>query len=238
MATTSARSSALYLAGVRECAAAGCELTPEQYAEILDAARGAIDPGPAVSELLQLPVTVGSVVLWPVTIGASMWWQEFGQRFFERESPSDQVLAVAWMLAHARRPEIFSRATTRREACKLVRSWIWGRVRGCTVKEIEAAVEKCLGERQADTDSAVDGSAVSGAEWGDYIAGLCAGFHRPPEYFLWACSAKFVAELAQRLPSPLGEIARKSNSEGFHRYRRTIDRIKADAKSAPEEVAS
>jgi len=238
----SRRISALYLSGVEECKKAGVDLTPEAYAEIWEAAKKAIAPGLSVPAFLQLPARVGSVTLWPITIGASLWWKECGKGYFEGEKESDQLVALAWMLAHAREPTAFDAATSRREAAKAIRKWLWKEVRGVTLAELAVAVGDVLGwDDGFDGGDLVEAGSGEGSsiDWGEYLASLCGGYHRPPEYFLWCCGAELVEELARKMPSPFGEVAKSADSTGFFRFRKTIERIKSStAKGTGEGEAA
>lgn len=63
----------------------------------------------------------GNVVLHEPTVAALEWWWQYGHD--AGLTAAAQLRVHFFMLAHARRPEVFDSLTTPREICRAVRAW-------------------------------------------------------------------------------------------------------------------
>lgn len=229
------RVSALYLSAVAECKTAG-ELLPEEYAWLYDAATRAIDVGNECPALLEVPVSVGNVVLYPLTIGAKIWWKTYGQKWWGEQADADAVVSQAWLLAHSRDSRMFERLTSRPRCALAIMAWQLGIARRVTVAELAWGISRLFGHKDY-VDVSMPGEdprmeereAAGSADWGALVARLCATYHRPPEYFLWQIGEPAACELLRKAPLPPGMKRDEEPDAGLEEFRAIVRRIKLDA---------
>lgn len=109
-------------------------------------------------DLIGTPVRAGNAWLWPMTVMAAVWWNDFGSRWFAG-SGILYLYALAFALAHGRGAEVvlpgrlwplggtrriesLALLLNREDASRAV-SW-WALRCGATRAEVEAAVDACL----------------------------------------------------------------------------------------------
>lgn len=154
--------------------AAGVSPTDDEIVR-LNALAWAVESPPSRMLLARgLPVQVGGVTLWPLTLQAADWWER------ERASMSipDQEAALGYAMAHGRAddgPLLLSG----RAAEKAVRSWRKGL--RCTARELGEASAQIMSQLEGDeAPPALDGSTPDGLSPGDLSAFLTASVGGPP----------------------------------------------------------
>lgn len=210
------RVSALYKSACAECAAAGAALLPEDYAWLWDASQRAVDCGNECPSLLEVPVRVGNVVLYPRTLGAALWWQNYGQKWYgAAEANADEVVALAWLLAHARDKAVLEACSTRWRASAAILAWQAGLAWSVTVGELAWGIDRLFGQRDYfELDAGrKEADSASASDWGSVVARLCATYHRAPEYFLWEIGENAALELLEKAPLPDG-LRREAAASG------------------------
>jgi hypothetical protein len=204
------RIEALYESACAECSEAGAILTPSDYAWLYDAARRVVDFGSESPLLLEVPVKVGNVVLYPRTIGSGVWWDRNGQRWFGGGSgDADETVALAWSLSNARRPDVFEWASSKWKAEASILKWSLGVASRVTVGDLAWGIVRLFGQMDVVDISSPNAAKVeipssSESDWGTVVARLCATYHRPPEDFLWKMSDTAAVELFRKSPLPDG----------------------------------
>ncbi len=202
------RVSLLFKAGVKKCIDAGCVLEPEDYVWIHEAAKKAIDgTGREVPALLEMPVRVGNVTLYPRTIGAGIWWESYGKKWFG-DAPETEVVALAWVLNMGRSPEYFHALTSKSKAMAAFMAWQLRLAWSVTPTELAHGIDMLFDHKdlvQFDSpNERKEADSASSADWGQTIAILCATYHRPPEYFLWEIGEQAALDLLRDAPPPPG----------------------------------
>ena len=109
------RVSLLFQSGIDKLKAGGVDPSPSDVVRLWKVSEAVINGnGDGAAALLEVPVQVGSVTLWPRTIGSALWWETYGKNWFT--DPADEVLAIAWMLAIGH-DENLMRTTTSKALC-------------------------------------------------------------------------------------------------------------------------
>ena len=91
-------------------------------------------PGGSNLHLIGRPARCGDVTLWPLTIGASIWWQECGGVWFNDHKIETYVFG--YCLAHAREPDKLLACCDYKTTKIIVKDW--AKSLGVTVEELEA----------------------------------------------------------------------------------------------------
>lgn len=233
------RLSALYQSACKECEAAGVDLSPEDYAWLYDASRRVIDDGNECPALLQVPVSIGNVTLYPRTIGASLWWDNYGEKWYGTASKEQHVVALAWMLAHSHDSGLFSRLESKWKADAAILAWSVKVAARITPADLAWGVDRLFGQVDyVETDDGIRREDSPGAaDWGAAIARLCAAYGRRPEYFLWEIDETLCATLLKNAPLPNGTQpgADADASRRLAEFREIVRTIKAKAPKAVKD---
>jgi hypothetical protein len=236
MPTTRQRASLLFKSGCDKIKAAGSTAEPEDIVWLWESAKKAIEgENGAVPALLDVPVQIGAVTLWPRTIGAALWWEEYGKKWYGGNSAEDEVLALAWMLAHSRDSKLFRRTTCKAVATAHLLAWQLSMAAGVTLNALAFGIQRLFGQFDVDADSGEKIEAASEVDWGAVIAQLCATYHRPPEYYLWEIGEKVALELLSKAPPPPGcSRPSRESQAGFAEFVDVVNAIIAKSKTAKE----
>lgn len=190
------RTTPLYRSGIDRIKAAGFEPEADDYAEVWEAARRCIEGDGGAPALLEVPVVVGSVTLYPRRIGAALWWERYGKKWYGG-SPEDEVLALAWMLAHGQDVALFRTLTTKWKCDARLIAWQMGLAASVTLPDLAWGIHRLFAQT-ATVGNKPDGEqfdAASEVDWGRAIARLCATYHQKPDYFLWEIGERAAVEL-------------------------------------------
>lgn len=226
------RISALFKSACAECVTAGVVLLPEDFVFIYDAAARTIDSGNECPALVEVPVKVGNVTLYPRTLGASLWWKKYGNEWYGGKADADEVVALAWLLAHSRDRAALESCTARWRASAAILAWQIGIAWKTTVGELAWGIDRLFGQRDyfAVGNEKKELDSASSVDWGGAVARLCATYHRPPEYFLWGIGEGAAIELLEKAPLPDGTCRDSAKADGraFAEFRETIASIKRE----------
>jgi hypothetical protein len=197
---------AAYLSAVAECQYAGAKLLPEDYVWLYHASQRAVGVHEGdCPQLVEVPVIVGNVTLWPITMGARMWWKAHGEGWYAGQGETE-VIAVAYCMANGRDADFLETVATKSRADASLVKWQLGTSSACTVAELAWGIDKVNG--QIDyvdiVTKAMSRKLYSATDWGDVIARLCATYQRPPEYFLWQIGERAAIEMLDKAPLPAG----------------------------------
>jgi len=119
----------------------GAEPTLEESLWIVRLCERALDPAGDRRDLIGIPVRVGASGewLWPLTVGASVWWNDLASVWFGGDGKM-LFLSYAFALANGRDRQTMQACRTRREAERVIREWLLGL--SCGLGELEAAMEE------------------------------------------------------------------------------------------------
>lgn len=163
------------------------------------------------SDLCGIPVRVGisSVYLWPLTIGAAVWYQDYAAKWWE-DSRERMTMALGFALACGRDKNQMRDASLGSEsAAKLIRNW--AATLTCTREELEAALDDVLPatkpKPQADRDK-----NPSSIDWEQIVGEIEAISGIPCDHWLWDISKEATLRAWHRARSVM--IAQYGGSAG------------------------
>ena len=119
----------------------GVEPTLEESLWIVRLCERVLDPVGDRRDLIGIPVRVGASEewLWPLSIGASVWWNDLASVWFGRDGGM-LFKSYAFALANGRDKTVIRACRTMPEAESLI--WKWEIGLTCGMRELEAAVEE------------------------------------------------------------------------------------------------
>lgn len=228
------RTTPLFRSGIAQCEKANAFLAPADVVRIWEAAKRCIEGGgDGVPELLEIPVQVGPVTLWPRRIGAALWWERYGKKWYGGGgSVEDEVLALAWMLAHGRDADLFRRTTSKLKCDAHLIAWQIGLAASVTLPALAWGIQKLFGR----FDETPDGATVEAStemDWGRVVAQLCATYHQKPDYFLWEIGEGVARDMLIKSPPPPG--CSRPSDESISRYGDFVAVVRDVIANAPKK---
>jgi len=203
------RVSALLASAVEEItSASGSPPTPEEVVWLHQLCErqvlpSADDPPPYLPQPVELQ---RGLVLYPLTMEAQMWLDEYVRRWW----PVDDLPAVAYAMAHCGGGESpFPGLTNRARAKAVVWGWWW------TLRENRSRTQwavllmagrQDLVRLDASGLTPVEADAADPLEWGEVIARLSSSYHQPPRVFL-QMSMSMVVDMYRRAPRLAAEAS-------------------------------
>lgn len=190
----------LVLEAVDEIASAGKSCTPADIVWLYEAGKRVVAPS-FYDELylLDMPCQCGNATLWPLSLGAKLWLENYARRWFRGRH---EQTAIAFAMAHAREPQALQRLKNFARAQFAVLKW--AAAVSATPAEINRAVAKCL--RIDDTElvsvrgpERVEDERSTATDYGDCIALLCHYYGETPAHWLWSVSEEECAALIGRI---------------------------------------
>ena len=203
MADSVQRGRMLFRSAVDQFKASGVELSPEDVVALWEVARRCVGVAAQETALLEVPVQVGPVTLWPRTLGAALWWNKYGQKWYGGDK-ADELVALAWMLANGRGENLFETATNRAAVSARIFAWQVKVAWSLTLRDLADGVLRLFESYDVDAATGERFDAATEPDWGGVIAQLCATYHRKPEHFLWEMGERAAAELLEKQPPPPG----------------------------------
>lgn len=180
---------ALYLSGVNELKKLDITPTPQEYAWLYELSLKSIGETREVPQYVAPDIFMCGIALHPLTLGASEWWEHFGERVYENASDLDRVLAWAWLLHHAQDADYLNRHTAKWHIKASVAKFVLFLPKTITIEAIGWAVATALNSNKIEIESECKKSGVikaaSSTSWGDILARLSHEYKRPAEDFLW-----------------------------------------------------
>lgn len=182
-----------------------------------------------VSDFMDMPVRVGELWLYPLTVQAEIWLESYAHDWWRRDSYM-YMLATAYAMAHAREARFFERLTHKGLAKIKIRSWAFFNVK-VSLKSLKVAIIRLLNPTLTDYDHVEVNDEkladVEAAQWGDIIALLCGSYPgtKPADYLIM--NARDVTNLLAKAPVPtaFGMSRPKhddSSTAAFWEFRKTI----------------
>jgi hypothetical protein len=175
------RVNALFDKTVQGLIAKGRAPSPRQCVWLYDLCQDAVTPDRGeVCAWLPAPVTLGRLSLYPMTMQAHIWLDEYASKWWATDDVMD-VLATAWASVHARRADAFSRMTSRAFATgKLA---IWGATMPYTLDQLREALRRLMGAQDGiNLESPAEPKAPADPlEWGEVLARAAAALKITPD---------------------------------------------------------
>lgn len=178
------------LAGIRSRFGTIDGLTADEIAALVDACRRADAPfGSAHKELLGMPAAVlRGYEFRPLTIGASVWLDEYAAKWWGDDS-NRYFWALVYALVHGYERAAFTSLTSeeaaRRAISRMTLRFAFGR------KALERAVDAALGRRIPDRRLASDGNDDKPIDWSAIVAELEAATGIRRDEWLWGRSEQY-----------------------------------------------
>jgi len=160
------------------------------------------------SDLCGMPIRVGvsSVYLWPFTIGAGVWYQDYAAKWWGKNSER-MSLALGYALANARDKEAIRAVAVSKEAAEsAIKAWALSIT--CTRQELEQAFEDAIpmpsaNRKPSDTPKKID--------WENIVGEIEAVTGIPADHWIWDVSRDATQRAWERSRSVL--IARAGGSD-------------------------
>lgn len=189
--------------------ARGIVLTDAEVLWIVGICRQITAPDGVETSLIGMPVRVGlsDVWLWPMTVGASIWWRDCAIVWFKG---NDGFLfwALAWTLAHARTAKVFRAASTPESARRLVEGWAL--TLGATRAEIEAAVDAVLPPSGGE-NAARPAAKTPPPSWTRIVNELAEDYGLAEDHWLWDKDTAATIDAWVRARSVRGALGRNAS---------------------------
>lgn len=185
------------LAGIRSRFGTIDGLTADEIAALVDACRRADSPfGSAHKELLGMPAAVlRGYEFRPLTIGASVWLDEYAAKWWGDDS-NRYFWALVYALVHGYERAAFTSLTSeeaaRRAISRMTLRFAFGR------KALERAVDAALGRGEQKKDSA-DADNDDPLDWSLMVAELEAATGIRRDEWLWGRSEQYTARAYSKM---------------------------------------
>ena len=193
-----AKLSELAEAEIETLRADGIDLTPAEIIEINALGWAVSFPETRVLLARGAPVTIGSTILWPMSLYAQDWFNRVG---CEMGGLRRQAYAMAYAMAHGR-DEGDPLAMSGRKAELVVMGW--GLFLKCTFGELNVAISQIL---QQDEDAEQPPSETGGMAIGDFSAFLAASCGGDPDFWERRCAAGYTHAV-------LDALVRQNSADG------------------------
>ena len=194
------------------------DLTADEIAAFVDCCRRIDDPYAAANaELAEPCVRVGRVALHPLTIGASVWLDEYAAKWWGGRGRGRRYFwALAYAMVHANDPAAFEGAKTEAAAYRRI-------VATClrfafSVRALSAAMDRCLGDVRDPEPSRSD-RAEGSLDWQRIVARLETHSGIPRDEWIWGRTARYCI----RAYADIRRYARESGMGGAERVRDELD---------------
>lgn len=174
----------LALRHIRELRERGAEPTVEEALRLVLLCERVADPyADGRLEGVGIPARCGASDewLWPLTIGAAVWYRELACGWFAGEGER-LFWALAFALAHARDKAALTACRTREAAERMILDWSLSLC--CTRAELEEAVDGVL----PPVPPADPGGVRRGTDWGWIVGTVEAVTGIPCDHWLWEVS--------------------------------------------------
>ena len=143
-------------------------------------------------------IRVGSILFYPMTIGASLWYSETALEWFEGNDEM-ALLCLLYALAHSREPQVLEEIDTRFKCFRRVRKW--AKKVNLTSAEAEKAVEMFLPQAIYSAEIEADDGEMPQPDSNDYSPALAilTRFHgKDRHHWLWNEPADYCMNLIQK----------------------------------------
>lgn len=139
--------------------------------------------------LINMPVVVGGVPLWPLTIGASIWLDEYAFKWWS-ESNTLMRWALVFAFMRGRDKDVFGSLVDEKQAHRAIKNAVMRLA--CNEKELDDAIDILTGVKNApkrETENHDD------PDWERVIAELEVSSGISADQWLWGKSAAYTARV-------------------------------------------
>lgn len=184
------------LAHLKEKGITLADLKPDEVVALVHAVDRVTNPFTEVNlDALGLPLyDCNGITLWPLTIGACVWLEEFARKWWQ-DRPKAYFWAIVYCLQHGREKGAFDKLMTEGEAYAAIKA---ASLQLCVCEtEITEAVDTALNFKrpQPKQGRTVEG----GVDWAAVVVTLEAKTGLPAERWLWGKSADYAVRAYQTL---------------------------------------
>lgn len=184
----------------------GVEPTLDEIIWLHELGRKVENPVAGEAALTDLPIKVGNVYLWPLSVSASIWLHERALPWFEH-SPILAMYAMAFAMAHGRGqatgdgPKTLQDLMDRDAATAVIHAW--ASMITCTRAELEAAMDSVLDAGDGDEAAGDTEQPIKpGVDWLNIVNELAVRTGTDPEYWKkgtsrQACIKAYLAAVAR-----------------------------------------
>ena len=172
------------------------ELTPDEIAELVHACDRMQNPyRDANLEAVGMPVVLSDgTTLFNLTIGATVWLDEYAGKWWSAKSKS-YFWAMVYALANGRNRDAFTTLTDRDVAkSAIVKMALNTHV---TEEELLQGIERAVHKRETGTGKHLQGTG-QGSDWGEILRTLEATTGIPCEHWVWNRSADWCVQTYHR----------------------------------------
>lgn len=206
-------------AAIEEIKQRGGDCTPEDVLWLQYAAKRCVNPSgeKSLPSLIDCPVFVGGVSLYPLTRGALEWLQNcFGDNWNELDR-------VAFALSKANKPE---ELTVLNGLAARIAVVMWRRKLKCSQRALRDAVNFILNSESTEEisietplQSKPKSSESNPFHWGDVLCLLCHYYAgTTPKYWLWECSIEFTEIMLNRIQKLVPSMVEKVDQTKFEAF--------------------
>ena len=200
------RVKALFHKHIQELANKGVTPTPEEIIWIHELTERVITPDRQdVPLFFDVPIKVGRVWLYSLSIQAEIWLEQFAYKWW-RGNVSMDLLSMAFAMAHSRTGDVLPKLASKTRAEITIRLWAMKNLL-CSRKQLTFAVRKLVGDYDhiEIKGGAEQVEPIDAGEWGDLIALACGKYPGLfPETFLFGMSANEMMGMIKTAPLPFG----------------------------------
>lgn len=167
------------------------QLTADEVEELVLACKRMANPFSECNlEAVGMPVVLADgTTLYNLTIGASVWLDEFAFKWWGKQTKA-YFWALVYALANGRTPESFSGEMTSPEKAKERIVKMAARIH-ITEDELLDGIYRAMHNRRERTENA-SGRIERGTDWGELIRTMEATTGIPSRYWAWECSSDWV----------------------------------------------
>ena len=222
-----AKLSELAEAEIESLRAEGIDLTPAEIIEI-NALGWAVE-SPETRRLLArgVPVAVGGVYLWPMSLYAQDWFNRVGCKL---DGNKQQAYALAYAMAHGRN-DGEPLAIDGRIANKTVKSW--SKSLKCTFGELNVAISQII---QQDEDYEQPPEESGGMSMGDFSAFLASACGGDPDFWERRCATGYTHAVLDCLVRQNSADGHKTMSDPRIKANRALGWCAEKIKKSREEL--
>jgi hypothetical protein len=135
-----------------------------------------------VCEWLPPAVTLGKLTLYPLTVQARIWLDEYAAKWWPND-PMMSVLSEAWAMAHAKDSDLIASMTSKGRARLAIA--IWGGRLPYTLEQIDEAILRHTStDEYVNAESAIEPKPAEPRQWGEVLARLSAKLKVSPQELL------------------------------------------------------
>lgn len=223
-----------------ELAAAGCRLLPMDYVDLHRLSERVVSPAASAVSLFTIPpVTVGRCVLQVPTIGAMIWWEQFGREWYGRDDVMGTI-AFAYLCANGRDTMAMESLYNKRDADSALVRFRLSLCASATTAELAEGLdrlERRISAYFGSTGADADGAATA-VQYGDTVARLCAAYSEiSPRRVIYELSPDECVAMLRAAVKPMGISTPEHDADfaAFAEFKAYVRKLKEERKCLASE---